>query len=133
MLPRVHRLYSIQALYAGIAAEEVLTGCRDKVSRGGAADVENATGELITYLNRGDGDRGPINYTAFQSNQANYELFIEASELSRRLYAETVAYLLKHRDVLDALAEALLEHETLYEDDVDAIIEREMKNARSES
>lgn len=46
----------------------------------------------------------------------------EASGLAKEIYTETLQLLMDNLEKLNALAESLLEKETLYEEDIDKIL-----------
>ena len=51
-----------------------------------------------------------------------YDIVEEATELSNKLYDETLELLREHFDVLKEMAERLLDKETLYEPEIDEIM-----------
>src|SRR5688572_5665544 len=72
------------------------------------------SGSLLVH----DEEGGPL------SGDAQSRMDVEVQALLSRLYEETRVILTRHRDALDALAAALLEHETLDGADALALLER---------
>lgn len=118
----------IKISYAGRAAEYLLRGSEDKITTGASSDIENATAKIYTMITRvGMSEKfGMLNLEQFGNNLAgrNSEILDEASALSKQLYKETVELLTANKDVLEAIAEGLMEKETLKESDLDEIIAR---------
>ena len=119
---------SIKIMYGGRAAEEILNnGNRDMVTTGASNDITQATRLIKHYiLHFGMDDTiGMINLEEFNKDTLtgiSEDARIRATELSNRLYKETVSLLSKHKDILEALANALLEKETLNSEEIDSII-----------
>ena len=110
----------IKVMYAGRAAEEILLGNSDDITTGASQDIKQATEIIKQYIViYGMGNNGMIDMTQL-TNQFN--IIEEASNLANELYKDTVEFLLKHRDKLDALANALLDKETLDEWEIDTLI-----------
>jgi len=124
--PEIHA--KIKVALGGRAAEEVVFG---EISTGAESDIEQLTGIARQMVGRwGMSDAiGPI---AVLPRDGSGPLLPGAAEVSpetqrlvddevRRIveeaHREVVALLREHRDKLDSLAHALLEHETLDEDD----------------
>ena len=111
----------------GRAAEEVIFGA-SKVTSGAASDLQHTTriakhmvyrlgmGEsagLIAY----DPDSGPVSAETHARMDADVRALLESS------YATITAFLRQHRPALEALADALLELETLTGEEAIAIME----------
>lgn len=112
--------HRIMVSYGGRAAEEVLLGDPDLVTTGASADIQSATAGIRNYLNAyGMGSRGLINIDAFRADK---DMLEEASQMANDLYAETLELLKNNRETLQNIAEALLEKETISEEELDAII-----------
>lgn len=112
---------SICVLYAGRAAEQLLTGDADLVTTGASQDIKQATGLIRDYLaSYGMGGVGLLDLSQLRRD---YEDIVEeASSLSKELYEETLQFLMEHRKTLQTLSEALLEQETLNESQIDEIL-----------
>ncbi|MFE8095667.1 ATP-dependent metallopeptidase FtsH/Yme1/Tma family protein, partial [Bacillus toyonensis] len=63
---------------------------------------------------------GMLNLTVLKADESS--ILERATKLSSQLYDETVQLLTDNRHLLDAIAEALIEKETLSEEELDAII-----------
>lgn len=130
MAPDKERLLSkkdlrneIKISYAGRAAEELFLGNSDDITTGASQDIKSATNIIKSYISSyGMGDKGLIDIKQLTTQ---YDIVEEATELSNTLYRETLEVLNKNFDKLKNLAEALVEKETLYEEDINRIIGNE--------
>lgn len=137
MLPKKSGLLSkkelrddIRVLYAGRAAEQILLGEYDLVTTGASQDISQATNKIrAMLLNYGMSERyGMLNPSQLSGNTKSYEdpLFLEeASKLSRDLYNDTYLFLMENKYVLQSIAEALLDKETLTDDDLNRLIKND--------
>ena len=111
----------IKTLYAGRAAEEILLGNPDMVTTGASADIKSATKEIRKYIEiYGMGDLALIDATQFRGNDR--DSIKEATKMSDVLYKEVLTFLKENKVLLEKLANELLDKETLYEDEIDRII-----------
>ena len=112
---------NICIMYAGRAAEQLLHGDQDLVTTGAAQDIKQATGLIRDYLSLyGMGDMGLLDLSQLRRDYG--DIVEEASRLSKELYEQTLSLLTEHKEMLQKLAESLLEHETLNESQIDAIL-----------
>ncbi len=100
----------------GRAAEEVIFG-PDRVTSGARSDLQHVTRvarEMVYHLGMGE-TAGLMVYDsdAPPSEEVRALMDREVRGLLDRLYAEALAVVRRHRSALEALGEALLEHETL--------------------
>ncbi|HEV8125804.1 MAG TPA: AAA family ATPase [Gemmatimonadales bacterium] len=111
----------------GRAAEEVVFGA-SKVTSGAASDLQHTTRiakHMIYRLGMGetagliayDPDSGPVSAETHARMDADVRALLETS------YATITAFLRQHRPALEALANALLEQETLTGEEAIAIME----------
>lgn len=106
--------------YAGRAAEEIYLGSADDVTTGASQDIKSATAVIKAYIGAyGMGDKGLLDIKQLTSQ---YDIVEEATQLSKSLYTDTLDLLKSNFKTLKALAERLIEKETLYEDEIDEII-----------
>lgn len=105
-------LDQIQVMYAGRAAEHLVTKREDMVTTGASNDIQRAT-QLIQELigKYGMGDNGLINLGMFTNGEEM--LLEEAITLSKKLYTETYTLLSNHVDMLQDIADLLLEKEVI--------------------
>jgi cell division protease FtsH len=109
---------------AGRAAEQVVFG---RVTNGAANDLEKAT-ELARSMVFEFGMSDVVSSRTVRAD--NYALSeetkrlrdAEQSRLTDGSYAEAIRLLTKHRPVLDRLANALLEKETLVREELDGLL-----------
>lgn len=106
--------------YAGRAAEELYLGSPDDITTGASQDIKQATSIIRAYIGAyGMGNKGLIDITQL-TNQ--FDIVDEAAKLSTKLYKETLEFLRNNYDKLTALAEALIDKESLYEEEIDEIL-----------
>lgn len=112
---------SVKIMYAGRAAEEIYFNDNDKITTGASQDIRQATEILKEYLAfYGMGDMGMIDISQFQRDYS--EVVYEASEMSKKLYEETLNLLRSNADILEKLVDELLIKETLTEKEIEMII-----------
>ena len=110
----------IKVMYAGRAAEEILLNSDEDITTGASEDIKQATEIIKQFIAiYGMGNQGMIDLTQL-TNQFN--MIEEASDMANELYSETKQLLMQHRSSLDRLAFALLEKETLDEQEIDLLI-----------
>lgn len=117
---------SIKIALAGRAAEEITFG-EDNITTGASNDLERATEVLLNMIRRfGMGkSTGLLNYDVLYSNgirQVSDEVLSQCRQTMDGFYEEVKSLLLMHKDTLVRIATALLEKETLDENDLDQII-----------
>ena len=121
---------------AGRAAEQIVFG---RVTNGAANDLERATDDARAMVF----EFGMSNASASRTMRAdNYALSEETkrlrdqeqARLTDEAYADAIRLLQKHRGVLDRIAKALLEKETLQKDELDELladVEPELRSAET--
>jgi cell division protease FtsH len=121
---------------AGRAAEQIVFG---RVTNGAANDLERATDVARAMVF----EFGMSNASASRTMRAdNYALSEETkrlrdqeqARLTDEAYADAIRLLQKHRAVLDKIAKALLEKETLQKEELDALladVEPELRSAET--
>ncbi|TVR12521.1 MAG: ATP-dependent zinc metalloprotease FtsH [Planctomycetota bacterium] len=129
------KLYAdIAQLYGGRIAEERFCG---DITTGASNDIERATAIArgMVYEWGLDDTMGPMKYTEQSEGLGGPQNYVAVSEQTRRELDERVRHILdqqyrvaealidEHRDKLERIAEALLEHETLSADQVFQLIE----------
>ncbi len=110
--------------FGGMAAEEYKYG---ETTSGVSADLSSATAlALMMFQNLGmDSEIGPISIDddyGFCSEDIFTKTEAVAREYLKKVYAETLEIIKKHSGQLEALAEALLEHEVLMGDEIKKIL-----------
>ena len=106
--------------YGGRAAEELVFG-KDHITTGASQDLKDASYYIRAYLDSGAG-KTLLNESTFAGQRVAPDT-TEAKELSATLYQEALQFLAQHRELLDRVAKALLEKETLMGEDLEAIIQ----------
>lgn len=117
LLNKTDLMNRVKNLYGGRAAEEVVFG---DISTGASNDIERATSIIIDSICQYGMQGSMLNYKFF--NEKNLKVFEVADEISKTIYEETKQIILKHRSILDDLANALIEQETMTEEEIDRII-----------
>lgn len=132
-------LAHITDLLGGRAAEEIIYG--DNISTGASNDIQRATKLARNMVSQwGMSDKmGSMAYgephehvfmgrdfgqTKDYSEQIAYELDTEAKKIIDEKYALAKQLLIDNRDILDELANSLLERETINAEEFDEIIEK---------
>ncbi|POO01573.1 AAA-type ATPase [Trema orientale] len=116
-------LARLDVCMGGRVAEELIFG-RDHVTTGASSDLHTAT-ELAQYMvsNCGMSDIiGPIHIKERPSSEMQSRIDAEVVKLLREAYDRVKALLKKHEKALHALANALLEYETLSAEEIKRVL-----------
>lgn len=114
----------VMKLYAGRAAEEILRG-KDNITIGASNDIDKATDliyQMVSVYGLND-TIGLLNLHKFKHNLTD-ETVEEMKKLSNEIYRQTLSFLEENSDLLELLANELLDKETLLDTDLDEIINR---------
>lgn len=118
-------LNRIKVGLGGRAAEEIQFG-KDKITTGASGDIENVTNILVAMVKHyGMFDStGLLNYSllADEGLLNPSEIMKICAKTIQELYDEVKTLLLNNKKRLDALTQALLEKETIYDDELEDII-----------
>lgn len=131
-MPRDINLYSIKELkmevmelYAGRVAELMLYKDKEAVTTGASNDIQKATEiikEIVTSYGMSE-DFGLLNLNQLNVGQ---NIIVEKEiALAKAIEQDTIKLLEDNLDTLSKIANALLEAETLYDNDITAIINEE--------
>uniref|UniRef100_A0A2P2JQY6 ATP-dependent zinc metalloprotease FTSH 11ic/mitochondrial n=1 Tax=Rhizophora mucronata TaxID=61149 RepID=A0A2P2JQY6_RHIMU len=116
-------LARLDVCMGGRVAEELIFG-QDHVTTGASSDLHTAT-ELAHYMvsNCGMSDAiGPVHLKERASSEMQSRIDAEVVKILREAYDRVRALLKKHEKALHALANALLEYETLTAEEIKRII-----------
>ena len=115
---------NIKLNYAGRVAELLLLSDPNKVTTGATNDIQKATDEIYNMVTTyGMSEKyGLLNLN--QLNIDNKEVLNEVISISKRLEQETLSLLTKHKDLLESVANLLLEKETISGEDLDLVFEK---------
>lgn len=110
----------------GMAAEQVIYG---ETSSGVSSDLRAAATYLSAMFEKlgMDSDVGPIIYDpdfGFGSNEFLCKVEFAEQKFIKELYARTIGIIECHKDKLEALAKALLEHEVLLGSEIKEILDK---------
>lgn len=134
---REKMLADLAVSMGGRAAEELVFG-HDKVSSGASSDIQYATrlaNAMVSQWGMSD-ELGPIlfaatedtNHALIRSPEAIAKVDAEIKRIVNDAHAEATRILTKHRDHLEAVAQALMEYETLTGDEIKALMAGEKIN-----
>lgn len=110
----------IVAVYGGRAAEELVFG-KDEITTGARSDISVASEWIRDYMKHGAGN-SLLDLEVFTGQASNYDQVQEAKELSSQCYQEALSFLSNHRDTLEKVAQALLEKDSLSEDELEELL-----------
>ena len=114
---------NVKIAYGGRIAEYLLLKDENKITTGASNDIKQATNtirQLIEIYGMSE-HIGMLNLTMFDKLNEG-EILNEAKKLSKKLYHDTLDLLTKNKNLLEDIANKLIEKETIYEDELDAII-----------
>ena len=116
----------IKTLYAGRAAEQIMLGDSEKITTGASNDIKQATSLIKRYIEvYGMGSSGLVDVTQFKGVQG--DCLKEAADMSKKLYESVLETLTDNKETLEKIATELLDKETIYEDELDKIINGDSK------
>lgn len=120
-LTKMELLNNIKISLAGRAAEEIIFGA-EHVTTGASNDIEKASESMRNIMLRYgmDGAYGLVNLNVLTGKQSTDDkAFVERSiSYMEELYEETKELILDYQDRLEAIAESLIEKETLNEQEI---------------
>ena len=114
---------NVKIAYGGRIAEYLLLNDENKITTGASNDIKQATNtirQLIEIYGMSE-HIGMLNLTMFDKLNEG-EILNEAKKLSKKLYHDTLDLLTKNKNILEDIANKLIEKETIYEDELDIII-----------
>lgn len=122
----------IMGLYAGRACEEVyFEGDKSKVTTGASNDIKQATKMIYSMINEYgfDDTVGNINITSVQEyikNLDNSSIISNMSDKSNKIYDKTLVFVTENYHTIEAIADLLVEKETIDQQQLDSIIEESL-------
>ena len=117
-------LDNIMIALAGRASEEIIFG-KDNITTGASSDLEKATNMLISLIGIYGMDEqfGLLNYNTISNDFTNDPKLLDRSkDILNSLYRDTIDLLKKNKNKLELLSKALLEKETLEEEEINKLI-----------
>lgn len=124
----------IKISLAGRIAEELIFG-EDNITTGASNDIEKATEIVRDYIMRYgmNQELGMLNLKVLMDqaddSRASQMLLEESSKLMKRLYNECKLLMVQNKELLIKIAQALLEQESLDEQDLNHLLQFEAKSA----
>lgn len=117
-------LNRIKVGLGGRAAEEIIFG-KDNITTGAFGDIENVTNVLVAMIkNYGMFEStGLLNYTLLANEGLlnPTDIMKLCSDTIQNLYDEVKELLILNKDKLDRITEALLDKETIFDDEIDEL------------
>ena len=112
----------IKVLYGGRASEEIKFGT---VTTGASNDITQATNLIQKYVQRYgfDDDFGLLDINVLERYMDTDKIMTKFSTMSKSLYSETMKLLQENYNLVEVLAQKLLEMETLTGDSIKEILE----------
>ena len=118
----------VKISYGGRAAEFMLASDEELITTGASQDIKNATSKILQMIGEfGMSQKFGMLHVDSSMGGSSGQLMDEARIISDSLYKETVSLLKDNMHSLEQIANALLEKETIYESEIDNIIERNRK------
>ena len=110
-------------MYAGRAAEFLLLNDENKITTGATNDIKMASEAIKDYITTyGMSEEfGMLNFSVFK-DFVDVDIVKEASKLAKDIYSKTVNILSKNKETLEKIAKALLDKETLSNEELDEIL-----------
>lgn len=127
---------SVKIAYAGRASEEVFFG-KENITQGASNDITQATSILYNYVSKlgFDENTGLLDYELLSQNilPTNDNVIEKMSELSNRLYHETVQLISENKGTVERLAKVLLKEKTLSGENVKKVFDNSYIPKKKES
>jgi cell division protease FtsH len=118
-------LNNIKISLGGRCAEELIFG-KDNITTGASGDINNVTNTLLSMIKTYGmfESSGLLDYNLIYSDgiYQNADIIEQCNKIVNSLYDECLTILDSNRDKLKNLAEALIEKETLYEEEINCIV-----------
>lgn len=112
----------IKINYAGRIAEYLLLGDESKVTTGAASDIKQATKKIRAMI-ESYGMTDSFGMLNLNDLDVDGKLVVEeAKKMSKEIYEETLDLLSKNKHLVEAVAKALMEKETIEEKELDEIL-----------
>ena len=123
--PKEYYENRVKICYAGRASEQIKF---HSVTQGASSDITQATGILEEYVSRlgFEEEFGLLDMNVLAERQIidKSNAFELMQRKSKELYGETVDLLTKNYDLVEKLAKALLEYETLNGKEIEEVLSR---------
>lgn len=112
----------IKINYAGRIAEYLLLGDESKITTGAASDIKQATKNIRAMI-ESYGMTDSFGMLNLNDLDVDGKLVVEeAKKISKEIYEETLDLLSKNKHLVEAVAKALMEKETIEEKELDEIL-----------
>jgi cell division protease FtsH len=122
---KTHLLNNIKIALGGRAAEQIIFGV-DNITTGASGDIENVTNTVLAMIKTYGmfEATGLLNYEILEHQGVvnSSEILKVCSNTVEDLYHEVIELLTIHRDKLDNLTNALLQKETLFDDEINILV-----------
>lgn len=122
---KTHLLNNIKIALGGRASEELIFG-RDNITTGASGDLQNATNTVLAMIKTYGmfESTGLLNYEVLESQGISNsgEILKVCRETVEELYHEVISLLKENMRKLESLTSALLEKETIFDDEIDKLV-----------
>ena len=116
-------IHEVKTLYAGRIAEHLLTGDKEMITTGASQDIKQATNILLGMIKElGMTDEFGMLYVPALKGMTDELVLEEAKKLSKTIYEETVELMTSEKETLERIANALIEKETIEEQELNTLI-----------
>ena len=126
--------HQIMIAYGGRASEQIKFD--DKVTTGSSSDITQATNIMLAYIEKYGFDRsfGYLDMSVLTAQQliTGDSVVNRLADMSKKLYSDTFVLLSNNYNLVEVLAEKLLEEETLSGDAIKALLDGEKSGERVE-
>lgn len=118
---KIEIINSIKLLLGGRAAEEIIFG-DENITTGAVNDLKQASKELYNYFSKyGMGDETNLFYIE-NNNNLDQKIYNQCAKKMKELYIETKNLLYENKEILDKIADLLMEEETIDGGDIERLI-----------
>ena len=128
LLTKRDLINEVMTSYGGRIGEFLLTKNEDLITTGASRDIQQATSNIIKIIKEfGMTEKFGMLYMEGMRGFNQSEIVKEASYISKSIYDDTLKLLKENYSVLEKIAKALIEKETIYESELDFIINSQIK------
>jgi cell division protease FtsH len=121
-------IHEVQTLYAGRIAEYLLMKDESLITTGASQDIKQATNIILGMIKElGMTEEFGMLYVEALNAVTDEDVLREAKKISKEIYNKTVTLMTENQGLLEEIAIALLNKETIEEDELNRIIFKETK------
>ncbi|MCX7904901.1 MAG: hypothetical protein N2486_10390 [Caloramator sp.] len=115
-------LKQVKIALGGRAAEEIIFG-KDNITTGAYSDLQHVTSILLSMAQEYGmlDETGLLNYNLIEGLSLNENIEIIKNKIDQ-IYSEVLNILNSNKDKLHILADYLIKHETIFENEINSIL-----------